>query len=55
MQLHLKYVDDVPRLPLLGEAQVEDVGSVRDEVLTGQVHVGDVLGEQGVGQVQVFL
>ena len=44
---HLKYVYDVPGLPLLGEADVEDMGSVRHQVVTRQVHVGDVLVEWG--------
>ena len=35
-------VDDVRCLPLGGERQVEDVRSIRDNVLGGEVHVGDI-------------
>ena len=42
---HLKYVNDVPGFPLLGEADMEDMGSVRHQFVTRQVHVGDALVE----------
>ena len=44
-------VDDVRGLPLGGKRQVEDVRSIRHNVLGGEVHVGDV----GLHEVELVI